>query len=59
MPTFELRLASGKPADPPTISVNAPIWNVGNVIPIAADRVLRVIAVHAGEPVLVVEDATG
>jgi hypothetical protein len=29
------------------------------VIPIAAGRALRVVAVHAAEPVLVVEDASG
>jgi hypothetical protein len=59
MPTFELRLPDGKPADPPTINVNAPVWNVGDMIPLGAGRTLRVVAVHAAEPVLVVEDASG
>jgi hypothetical protein len=55
MPTFELRLADGTPADPSTVSVNAPTWNVGDVIPLGPGRGLRVVAVHAAEPVLVVE----
>jgi hypothetical protein len=58
MPTFELRLPDGTPADPPTVNVNAPTWNVGDVIPIAAGKALRVVAVYAAEPVLVVEDTT-
>jgi hypothetical protein len=56
MPTYELRLADGTPADPPILKVNAPAWNVGDVIPLGRGRALRVVAVHAAEPVLVVED---
>jgi hypothetical protein len=59
MPTFELRFASGEPADPPILRTNAPTWKVGDVIRLGAGRALRVVAVHAAEPVLVVEDAAG
>jgi hypothetical protein len=59
MPTFELRLASGELADPPTLSTNAPTWNVGDVIPLGPGKALRVVVVHAAEPVLVGEDAAG
>jgi hypothetical protein len=34
----------------------APTWNVGDVIPLGPGRALRVVAIHAGEAVLVVED---
>ena len=57
--TFALEHADGTPAEPPTLNINAPIWNVGDVIPIAAGKALRVVAVHAAGPVLVVEDAAG
>jgi hypothetical protein len=50
MPTFELRLPDGTPAGPPILNINAPIWNVGDVIPIAAGKALRVVAVHAPSP---------
>lgn len=55
MPTYELRLADGTPADPPILRVNAPSWKVGDVIPLGPGRALRVVAVHAAEPVLIVE----
>jgi hypothetical protein len=55
MPTFELRKPDGTPADPPTFSTNAPAWKPGDVIPLGPGRSLRVVAVHAAEPVLVVE----
>ncbi len=59
MPTFELRHPDGTPATPATFVTNAPTWKVGDVIPVGRGKVLRVVAVHAAEPVLVVEDVAG
>ena len=60
--TFELRLADGTAADPPTLTTAAPLWRPGDTIPLGA-RSLRVIEVRAGDdngdPVLVVEDVSG
>ena len=59
--TFELQLADGAPADPPTLTTAAPLWRPGDTIPLGT-RTLRVLEVHDGdvdadrEPVLVVED---
>jgi hypothetical protein len=57
MPTFELHQPDGTPATPATFVTNASSWKVGDVIPLGAGKALRVVAVHAAEPVLVVEDA--
>ena len=54
-----LQRPDGGPADPPTFTTIAPNWKVGDVIPLGPGRGLRVIAVHAAELVLVVEDASG
>jgi hypothetical protein len=59
MPTFELRHPDGTPATPATFVTNTPTWKVGDVIPVGAGKALRVVAVYAVEPVLVVEDANG
>jgi hypothetical protein len=59
--TFELQLADGTPADPPTLTTAAPLWRPGDTIPLGA-RSLRVIEVRAGDsngdPVLVVEEVS-
>jgi hypothetical protein len=56
--TFTLELADGTPADPPTFTTAAPIWKVGDVIPLGPGKALRVVAVHAAESALVVEDVS-
>lgn len=60
--TFELQLADGTPADPPTLTTAAPLWRPGDTIPLGR-RTLRVIEVRErvghGDPVLVVEDVSG
>jgi hypothetical protein len=57
--TFELQLADGTPADPPTLTTAAPLWRPGDTIPLGR-RSLRVIEVRGGSAedptVLVVED---
>jgi hypothetical protein len=59
--TFELRLADGTPADPPTLTTAAPLWSPGDTIPLGA-RSLRVIDVRDAkvgrDAVLVVEDVS-
>jgi hypothetical protein len=59
--TFELQLADGTPADPPTLTTAAPLWRPGDTIPLGR-RILRVIEVRDGEvggdAVLVVEDVS-
>jgi hypothetical protein len=59
--TFELRLADGTPADPPTLTTAAPLWRPGDTIPLGR-RTLRVVEVIErdgdGNPVLVVEDVS-
>lgn len=46
--TFELRLADGTPADPPTLTTAAPLWRPGDTIPLGA-RTPRVIEVRDGD----------
>jgi hypothetical protein len=57
--TFELRLADGTPADPPTLTTAAPLWRPGDTIPLGA-RTLRVLDVRGGDvdrdAVLIVEE---
>jgi hypothetical protein len=59
--TFLLETADGAPADPPSFRTVAPLWRVGDTIPLGR-RTLRVIHVRetdADEPtVLVVEDTS-
>jgi hypothetical protein len=59
--TFELQLADGTAADPPTLTTAAPLWRPGDTIPLGA-RSLRVIDVRDAEvgrdAVLVVEDVS-
>jgi hypothetical protein len=50
----------GTPADPPTLHTAVPNWQVGDTIPLGADRMFRVIEVRPesnadDNPVLVVE----
>ena len=60
--TFELRLADGTLADPPTLTTAAPHWRPGDTIPLGA-RSLCVIEVRDAEDgndtVLVVEAVGG
>jgi hypothetical protein len=57
--TFKLERADGTPADPPSFRTGVYVWQPGDVIPLGADRALRVVGVRdddAGQaPVLVVE----
>jgi hypothetical protein len=46
--TFELQLADGTPADPPTLTTAAPLWRPGDTIPLGA-RSLRVVEVRDAE----------
>jgi hypothetical protein len=46
--TFELQLADGTPADPPTLTTATPLWRPGDTIPLGR-RSLRVIEVRDGE----------
>jgi hypothetical protein len=59
--TFQLQLADGTAADPPTLTTAAPLWHPGDTIPLGA-RNLRVIEVRVGSDedptVLVVEDVS-
>ena len=56
---FLLEAADGQPADPPSFTTVAPLWRVGDTIPLGP-RTLRVVDVRetdADEPtVLVVEE---
>jgi hypothetical protein len=58
--TFNLELADGTPADPPTFQTVAPHWRPGDTIPLGRGRTLSVVGVRltaADEtPVLIVED---
>jgi hypothetical protein len=58
---FRLELADGTPADPPVLHTAAPNWQAGDTIPLAADRMLRVVEMRFvdDDPVLVVETACG
>jgi hypothetical protein len=60
--TFNLELADGTPADPPTFQTVAPQWRPGDTIPLGRDRTLSVVGVRvtaADEtPVLIVEDVS-
>jgi hypothetical protein len=60
--TFRLEHEDGTPADPPTFRTAVPNWQVGDTIPLGADKTLRVVEVRtvAGpceDAVLVVEVA--
>jgi hypothetical protein len=57
--TFKLENKDGTPADPPTLHAAVPNWRPGDMIPLGADRTLRVVDVRLGEDadVLVVESA--
>jgi hypothetical protein len=58
--TFKLERADGTPADPPSFRTGVYVWRPGDVIPLGADRSLRVLGVRDDDadqpPVLVVED---
>ena len=58
--TFNLKLADGTPADPPTLNAAVPDWRPGDTIPLRKGSTLRVVATQPGsfdeDPVLVVED---
>ena len=59
---FKLELEDGTPADPPILDTAVPNWQAGDTIPLAPDRMLRVIDARPGqEPdddfILVVEAA--
>jgi hypothetical protein len=45
--TVRLELADGTPAEPPSIGSTVTNWRTGDVIPIAADRSLRVVGIVA------------
>jgi hypothetical protein len=57
---FRLVWADGSPAEPPTLKSAVPNWRAGDTIPLARDRMLRVLETRVGEepPVLVVEEDT-
>jgi hypothetical protein len=59
--TFNLELADGAAADPPTFTTVATLWRPGDAIPLGG-RTLRVVDVRDtrddGDPVLVVEDVS-
>jgi hypothetical protein len=54
--TYRLEREDGAPADPRVLHTAVPTWNVGDTIPLGADRALRVIETRFEdeEPVLVV-----
>jgi hypothetical protein len=55
--TFRLEQEDGTSADPPVLHTAVPNWQAGDMIPLSADRALRVIETRFAdeEPVLVVE----
>ena len=56
---FKLETVDGAPADPPSFQTVAPLWRLGDMIPLGRKtlRVIGVREVHGDEtPVLVVED---
>jgi hypothetical protein len=58
--TFRLEHEDGAPAEPPTFRTAVPNWRPGDMIPLGADRTLRVLGVRLaeepdGQTVLVVE----
>ena len=56
--TFRLELEDGVPADPPVLHTAVPNRQVGDTIPLGADRMLRVIETRfddPDDPVLVVQ----
>ena len=59
--TFKLELEDGTSADPPTPRSAVPNWAAGDMIPLGANKTLRVVEVRDDDadqaPVLVVEDA--
>jgi hypothetical protein len=60
--SFRLEYEDGTPADPPVLKTAVPNWQVGDTIPLGADRRLVVIEIRPGRsadenPVLVVEPA--
>ena len=65
MPAFLFRLETndGAPADPPKLESAVPNWRTGDVIPLGANRTLRVVDIRDDDaeqpPVLVVEDMAG
>jgi hypothetical protein len=58
--TFKLERPDGTPAEPPLFRTSVYRWSPGDVIPLTADRSLRVVRVKDEDadqpPVLVVED---
>ena len=65
MPAFLFRLETndGAPADPPKLESAVPNWRAGDMIPLGANRTLRVVDIRDDDadqpPVLVVEDMAG
>jgi hypothetical protein len=60
---YRLVYDDGTPADPPVLQTSVPNWQAGDTIPLAKDRMLRVVETRDGEtfdaePVLIVEEAT-
>jgi hypothetical protein len=60
---FRLQTRDGAPAEPPTLTSAVPNWSSGDMIPLGADKTLRVVDVRDDDaeqpPVLVVEDMAG
>jgi hypothetical protein len=58
--TFKLERPDGTPAEPPTFRTSVYVWRPGDVIPLGAERSLRVVHVRDDDadqpPALVVED---
>lgn len=60
--TYKLEHEDGTPADPPSFHTAVPTWHLGDTIPLAPGRTLRVVATRPGtgpddDPVLVVKPA--
>jgi len=56
---FRLETGDGEPAEPPTLSSAVPNWRAGDTIPLAADKVLRVVDVRdddADQPPVLVDE---
>ena len=60
--TFNLELADGTPADPPSFQTVAPQWKPGDTIPLGPGWALRVVGSRVTDvdetPVLIVEDVS-
>jgi hypothetical protein len=57
--TFKLEHEDGTPADPPVLHTAVPNWSAGDMIPLGADKTLRVVETRLADedPVLVVKPA--